>query len=162
MADRRALVNVAGTIQELPSGDTLVGAVIRPATQVSGSGQAWAKEAIINTGALATGYNDNPGGVGCDKQIILRQCCFMIADPAGSIGGTGNLQIQWYLGSATAQETTLITTTQIAAGQHDVVVTLGSPQTCTINSRLRAKITLGTTTVAGPCHVEFRGDVDVN
>ena len=117
----------------------------------------WSSEVIINSAALADGWNDNIGGVLVDSDIILTQASFRVANPAMLIGGTGNLQIQWYAGSPTALETELIATTQVAAGQHDVIVTFATPMPYTINTVLRAKITRGTTTVAGPCHIQWRG-----
>ena len=119
----------------------------------------WASEVIINSAALASGYNDNPGGVLVDYDITLTHVVFRIADPAGLVGGTGNLTIQFYLGTATVAETTLVHTMTVAAGagSNNTIATLGTPTSCAINSVLRAKITLGTATVSGPCHVQFRG-----
>lgn len=122
----------------------------------------WESELYINSGALAasyTGYGDNDGGViiGATDGILLEQATWRLSSPTAVIGGTGNLQLQWYLGSPTAQETTLVQTTQIAAGQHDVVVTFTSPQTCTVNTCLRVKITTGTTTLPSKSSVQWRG-----
>ncbi len=114
-------------------------------------------EFIVNSSALATGYNDNDGGVMVDAAVSLESVAWRIADPAATIGGTGNLQIQWYLGSPTAQETTLLLTSQVAAGQHDVIATLATPVLCSVNSVLRAKFTMGSTTVASKSVVGWRG-----
>ena len=141
---------------------TAIGAVQKPATQVSGSGIPWASEMIINSGALANGYNDGDGGVLVDKQIILRQVCWRIAAHNVNIGGSGNMQIDWYQATPTTEPGTLIATTQVAAGQHDVVVTLVTPYTVPINTVLRAKFTMGSTTVASKSHIQWRGDIDVN
>lgn len=122
----------------------------------------WESEIYLNSIAVPAsyvGYQDNDGGVivGAANGIVLEQIAWRLSAPSAVIGGSGNLQIQWYLGSPTAQETTLIQTTQIAAGQHDVVVTLSSPQTCTVNSVLRAKITSGTATLPSKSSVQWRG-----
>lgn len=123
----------------------------------------WESEIYLNSVAVAAsyvGYQDNDGGVivGAANGIMLEQITWRISAPSPAvIGGTGNFQIQWYMGSPTAQETTLIQTTLIAAGQHDVTVTLGSPQTCTVNTVLRAKITSGTATLPSKSSVQWRG-----
>ena len=117
----------------------------------------WASEMVINSAALANGYNDMPGGVLVDYDISLTHIAFRLSAPAGTIGGTGNLTVEIFLGSQTAAETTLVSTITVAAGQNNILTTLGSPVACSINSVLRAKITLGTTTVSVPCHVQFRG-----
>ena len=117
----------------------------------------WSSEVIINSGALADGYNDNIGGVLVDSDIMLYQASFRIADPLGKVGGTGPLKIQWYAGSVTELETELITTTEIAVDQHDVIVTFATPMPYTINTVLRAKITRGNAVVTGPCHIQWRG-----
>lgn len=117
----------------------------------------WSSEVIINSGALADGYNDNIGGVLVDSDIMLYQASFRIADPLGKVGGTGPLKIQWYAGSVTELETELITTTELAVDQHDVIVTFATPMPYTINTVLRAKITRGNSVVTGPCHIQWRG-----
>lgn len=127
------------------------------AIQLSDVERPWSSEMMINAGALANGYNDFIGGALVDRDIILTHVVFRVADPAAVVGGTGNLTIDWYLGTATAAETTLVTTTTIAAGANNLISTLLTPQACSINSVLRAKITLGSASVAGPCHVQFRG-----
>lgn len=121
------------------------------------SRQRYASEVIINSSALVDGYNDNLGGVLLDYDITLDFMSFRLSDPAAVIGGSGNLQIQWYAGSPTAAETTLIATTQIAAGQNNIIVAPATPINYTINTVFRAKITLGSTTVAVPCHIQWRG-----
>lgn len=121
------------------------------------SRQRYASEVIINSSALVDGYNDNLGGVLLDYDITLDFMSFRLSDPAAVIGGSGNLQIQWYAGSATAAETTLIATTQIAAGQNNVIVAPATPINYTINTVFRAKITVGATTVSVPCHIQWRG-----
>ncbi|MGW5147534.1 hypothetical protein [Rhodococcus koreensis] len=171
MVDRSPLVLIGGQLQELPSGDAVAGhatdaelatKITKPATNVSGSGIPWQSEAIINAGALASGYNDLEGGLLFDRQVILRQLSFRLAPYNATIGGSGNLTIDWYQSSMTALPGTLITTTTIAAGQHDVVTTLATPYTVPVNTVVRPLITLGSTTVAVKCHVQLRGDVDVN
>lgn len=117
----------------------------------------WQSEVIINSGELVDGYNDNIGGVLVDNDIMLYQASFRLSDPVEVIGGTGNLQIQWYAGSPTELETELITTTQVAAGEHDVIVTFATPMPYTINTVLRAKILMTDTEVFVPCHIQWRG-----
>ena len=116
----------------------------------------WQSEVIINSGNLVDGYNDNIGGVLVDADIMLYQASFRIADPTAVISG-GPLTIQWYAGSTTALETELITTTQIAVNEHDVIVTFATPMPYTINTVLRAKITVGNAVIQGPCHIQWRG-----
>lgn len=122
----------------------------------------WESEIYLNSVPIAasyTGYSDNDGGViiSAPNGVLLEQVVWRLSAPAAVIGGSGNFQIQWYLGSPTAQETTLISTTQVAAGQHDVTVTFGTAQTCTVNTVLRAKITSGTTTLPSKSSVQWRG-----
>lgn len=122
----------------------------------------WESEIYLNSTPIAasyTGYSDNDGGViiGASRGVLLEQVVWRLSNPSAVIGGSGNFQIQWYLGSSTAQETTLIQTTQIAAGQHDVTVTFGTAQTCTVNTVLRAKITSGTATLPSKSSVQWRG-----
>ena len=162
ISDSTAVGRSLVTAADAAAARTAIGAVQKPATQVSGSGIPWASEMIINSGALANGYNDGDGGVLVDKQIILRQVCWRIASPTATIGGSGNMQIDWYQATPTIEPGTLIATTQVAAGQHDVVVTLVTPYTVPINTVLRAKFTMGTTTVASKSHIQWRGDIDVN
>jgi hypothetical protein len=122
----------------------------------------WESEVYLNSvpvSASYVGYQDNDGGVivGAANGISLEQVIWRLSSPTATIGGSGNMQIQWYMGSPTAQETTLIQTTQIAAGQHDVTVTFGTAQTCTVNTCLRAKLTMGTTTLPSKSSVQWRG-----
>lgn len=127
------------------------------ASGMLGTGLPWYAQAVVNSSTLADGYNDLKGGLMADRDMVLESMVFWLEEPAGTIGGTGNLTIQWYAGSVTTQETTLIQTTTIAAGQHDIWVVLATPTNFAINTVFRPKITLGTTTVAGACHVQFRG-----
>ena len=162
---------------------TATGTLATPALQVTGgtlvagkalisdgSGNAtwqvipWESEIYLNSTPIVasyTGYSDNDGGVivGAARGILLEQVVWRLSAPAAVIGGSGNFQIQWYLGSPTTQETTLIQTTQIAAGQHDVTVTFTSAQTCTVNTVLRAKITSGTATLPSKSSVQWRGSL---
>jgi len=124
---------------------------------VLGSGQPWNQQAMLNTGALANGYNDMAGGLMADRDVILESMVFWMENPTGAVTGTGPLTIQWYAGSLVAQETTLIHTSSIPVGQHDIWVVLTTPMSFPINSVFRAKVTLGSAAVAGSCHVQFRG-----
>ncbi len=122
----------------------------------------WASEMVCNSSALATGYNNMIGGALVEPGpngtgINLDAIAVRLGDAAATIGGSGNLSIAIYLGSPTAAQTTLLTTITIAAGGHDTVATLGTPQACAANAVLRAYFTIGTTTVAGPVHIQFRG-----
>lgn len=144
-------------ISNIPGLQAALDAKAAKATNIPGSGQPWFQEAIANDGALATGYNKLPGGVSVDAPIVLTSMGFRLEDPAATIGGTGNLQIDWYAGSPTAQETTLLGTTLIASGQHNVLTVLGVEVNVDANTILRAKFTMGSTTVAGPVYVSFRG-----
>lgn len=122
----------------------------------------WESEIYLNSVSILAsyvGYQDNDGGViiGAANGVLLEQVVWRLSAPGAVIGGSGNMQIQWYLGSPTAQETTLIQTTQIAAGQHDVTVTFGSAQTCTVNTVLRGKLTMGTTTLPSKSSIQWRG-----
>lgn len=122
----------------------------------------WEAEIYLNSTPIAAsyiGYSDNDGGViiGASRGVLLEQVVWRLSSPTAVIGGSGNFQIQWYLGSPTTQETTLIQTTQIAAGQHDATVTFGAAQTCTVNTVLRAKITSGTATLPSKSSVQWRG-----
>lgn len=125
------------------------------------AGDVWDSEMMLNSGALVSGYNDMLGGVMVNNPynaagIWLDSIAFRIADPAGVVGGSGGITIQYYLGSATNAEITLLTTVT-ALTQHDIISVLATPVQCSHNSVLRAKITLGSAVVSGPCHVQFRG-----
>lgn len=127
------------------------------ASGTSGTGQPWSEQAIVNDGALASGYNKLPGGISVDFPAILTAFSFRLEDVSATIGGTGNLQIDWYAGSATAAETTLLGTTLIAAGQHNVLTVLGTEVAVDANTIIRAKFTMGSTTVSGPVYIGVRG-----
>lgn len=127
------------------------------ASGTSGTGLPWASEIIVNSGALESGYNDGIGGVMTDKPIVLEGMVFRIADPSKTIGGTGNLQIEWYQGTTDVLEGSLMHTSQLPAGQRDVWVVLAVPLDVDINACLRAKFTIGSTVIDGPCHVQWRG-----
>lgn len=142
------------------AGRSAIAAIQKPATQVSGSGMPWASECVLNSGALASGYNDIPGGVITDKQIILRQISVRIGLITGAVTG-GTVQFDIYQGTTTTIGT-LISSPTLAAAAHDTVATLGSPATCPINTVLRVNVILGSGAVADEVHVQFRGDVDVN
>lgn len=136
---------------------TALDAKAQKALGMSGSGLPWYSQAVLNSGALANGYNDLKGGLMADRDVVLESMVFWLEEPAGTIAGTGNLTVQWYAGSVTAQETTLIHTSTIAAGSHDIWVVLATPTNYPINTVFRPKVTLGSTSVAGSCHVQFRG-----
>lgn len=131
-----------------------------PATSVTNI--TWAPEMVCNSGALANDYNDMKGGITVEPGIngtgtILDSVAIRLSDWTATIGGSGNLTIAIYLGSDSAAETTLVATITMAAGTRSTIYTLGSPQACSANSVLRAKFTLGTTTVAGPVQIQMRG-----
>lgn len=116
----------------------------------------WAAELVTNYGALADGYNDAPGGVRVDRDIVLTDVFLRLGDNTATVAGTGNLTYQIFLGSPTALETTLVESITIAAGQHDKAEAVG-PQACAAGSVLRVKYTRGTTNVAGPIYVQLIG-----
>ena len=126
------------------------------ATGSLGSGIPWEKEVVID-GPIADGYNKMPGGIMANAPLILTSIAFRLEDHAAVIGGTGNLTVEWWAGSATERETTLIATSLIPAGQHNVNTVLGTEVAVDVNTVLRAKFTMGSTTVAGSVYVQWRG-----
>lgn len=153
---------VKGSSLEVP-GDLYIGGV--KYTPASGGGTApagsnlWDSEMVLNAGALASGYNDMAGGIQVNNPngVLIDSIVFRLGgDPAATVGGTGGITVQFYRGSATAAELTLIGSVG-SMSAHDFVFTLTTPYLALHNSILRAKITLGTATVAVPCHVQWRG-----
>lgn len=145
-------------ISDVTSLQTTLDTKATKANGILGTGLPWSKELMVNgSAALAAGFNDVPGGVMADREIVLESMVFRIADPTATIGGSGNLTITWSYGSMTTTTPTTITTTNIAAGQHDIWVVLETPLTIAINNCLRASFTMGTATVSTPCHIEWRG-----
>lgn len=149
----------APTIGAVSGLQTALDAKAVKASGVLGTGIPWASEMIINSAALADGYNDGIGGVMVDRDVVLEGMVFRIADPSKTIDGSGNLTIQWYHGSTAVLESTLVHTTTIPAGvgNKDIMVVLSTPLSVPVNTCLRAKITLGSSTVSGSCHVQYRG-----
>lgn len=144
-------------ISDVTNLQTTLDAKATKANGVLGTGLPWSKEFVINSSALANGFNDNIGGVMTDRAIVLESMVFRLADPAEVIGGTGNLTVQWYRNDVTGGNSSLIATSNIAATSHDRWEVLETPLAVDINYCLRASVTLGTTTVAGKVHVEWRG-----
>lgn len=130
-------------------------------TKTMATGEIYTDEMILNAGALASGYNDMLGGVQINNPynvngVWLDSIAYRIADPAGVVGGSGGVTIQYYLGSPTSAELTLLATMS-AVTAHDTIAVLGTPIQCAHNSVLRAKVTLGSATINGPVHVQWRG-----
>lgn len=143
----------------LAAGKTLVSDAVGNATWTD---RPWSAEIYLNSVPVDVsyvGYQDNDGGiiVGAPSGVVCDKVIWRLSAPSAVIGGSGNMQIQWYLGSTTTQETTLIQTTQVAAGQHEVSVTFSSAQTCALDSVLRAKLTTGTTTLPSKSQIQWRG-----
>lgn len=128
------------------------------ATGVLGTGIPWYWQGVVNNEALVTGYNLLTGGAMADRAIVLESMVVWLESSigAGAVGGTGNLQIQWYAGDIDTQGT-LLHTTQMPAGEDAVWPVLGSPVNIDVNGVLRAYFTMGTTTVADPIHIQYRG-----
>lgn len=122
-----------------------------------GPPRPWAAELIVNNGPLKDGYNDGDGGVMVDAPITLQAMLFRVGLAGQLVGGTGNLTIGWFIGDSFGAETTLAMTTTIAAGQQAALFTLPTAMNLTANAVLRAKFDLGTASVAGKCHVQWRG-----
>lgn len=127
------------------------------ATGVLGGPRPWSSELIVNSAALADGYNDGDGGVMCDAPITLQSMVFRVGQAGLLVGGSGDLTIQWFVGDSFAAEATLLTTTTIAAGAQAALYPLVTPVDLTVNAVLRAKFTRNLTTVTGKCHVQWRG-----
>lgn len=156
--DGKAAAAHTHAIADVTNLQTTLDAKAGRANGVLGTGIPWYAELMVNgSGALANGFNDVPGGVQVDRDIVLESMVFRIADPSATIGGSGNLTITWSYGSMTTTTPTTITTTTIAQGQHDIWVVLETPLAISINNCLRASFALGTTTVTTPCHVQWRG-----
>lgn len=121
--------------------------------------QLWDQEMVLNAGALASGYNDLAGGiiVNAPDGVAIDSILFRLGgDPAATVGGSGGISITFWRGTTTNPEVTQIG--GIAGmSAHDSILTLTTPFKAVHNSVLRAKIALGSATVAVSCHVQWRG-----
>lgn len=132
------------------------------AAPASAYAAAWCgPEVVCNNVALADGYNDAIGGFWVEPGptglgILLDAVALRLANYAETIGGTGNLTVQVYLGTP-GSEGSVVATFTVAAGQNSYVYSLPSAVSCAPGSVVRFKFTRGSTTVAGPVHVQPRG-----
>lgn len=126
---------------------------------------SWDSEMPMTAGTIAagyTGYGDAIGGVAVVNPynaagVFLDSITFRLDDWTQVVGGSGNLQIQFYSGSPTAGESNLVATMQVPAGQNGGTWVLATPVAIAHNAVLRAKITSGTATLPGPARCHWRG-----
>lgn len=118
----------------------------------------WQSEIVMASPATprANGYVEGVGGVSVDKPITLRSVFVRVPDWATMIGGTGNLNVQIYNGTTTA-EGTLLATVVMAAGTNNILYNLPSAANIARDGILRAKLVVNSTTGNG-LQVQFRGD----
>lgn len=121
----------------------------------------WVPEIVVNSAALAAGYNDVEGGVLVEpgpngNGVLLDAIAVRIGDAATNLSG-GDLQIQIQLGSPTSNQDTLVTTITLTNGTHDLVAVLGSPVACIANTVLRANIVIGSATLTKSLYIQYRG-----
>ena len=156
---------IQGSSLRVP-GELYVGGIkFVPGSGGGGSGDTpppvlWDSEMVLNAGALASGYNDMAGGILVNSPpsgVMLDAVVFRLGgDPAANIGGTGGVTVQYFRGTTTSAEVTLLgSVTGITA--HSAVLTLPAPILCAHNSVLRAKVTLGSSVISVACHVQWRG-----
>lgn len=118
----------------------------------------WQSEHLVasyNSPRLA-GYMDGISGISADRPVTLKQIFLRLPDFAATIGGSGNLNVQIYNGTATT-EGTLLTTITMAAGSNNRVFDMPAPINIAQNNVLRAKLVIGTTTGSG-LQVQYRGE----
>lgn len=118
----------------------------------------WQSEIVMASPATprANGYVEGVGGVSVDKPITLRSVFVRVPDWSTMIGGTGNLNVQIYSGTTTA-EGTLLATVVMAAGTNNILYNLPSASNIARDGILRAKLVINSTTGNG-LQVQFRGD----
>ena len=118
----------------------------------------WQSEIVMAspTTARVDGYVEGVGGVTADKAITLRSVFVRVPDWATMIGGTGNLNVQIYSGTTTA-EGTLLATVVMAAGTNNILYNLPSAANIARDGILRAKLVINSTSGNG-LQVQFRGD----
>ncbi|AVO24974.1 hypothetical protein KHQ84_gp033 [Rhodococcus phage Finch] len=118
----------------------------------------WQSEIVLASPstARANGYVEGVGGVSVDKPITLRSVFVRVPDWATMIGGTGNLNVQIYSGTTSA-EGTLLATVVMASGTNNILYNLPSAANIARDGILRAKLVVNSTTGNG-LQVQFRGD----
>ncbi|ACH62113.1 hypothetical protein MYRNA_112 [Mycobacterium phage Myrna] len=122
--------------------------------------RTWAPEMVINSGALADGYNDMPGGIsvepGPNANGVFLDSVWVRLGSIGSTVGTGSALFSVYVGTKNTQGT-LVSSVTLPVGSQDQVAVLGTPYSCAANAVVRVYVTVGTAVITGPVHFQCRG-----